>query len=89
MGNNLGPTFSVHRGIKKLALLKKTALLKLNRQITKEFIDFYLYNTINVREVLFIPLVFFILLINVLGLIPYAFSCSARFVFSINFGFPV
>nr|ALR69358.1 ATP synthase F0 subunit 6 [Bemisia tabaci] len=56
--------------------------------MVKEFINFYSYNKMKVGVFLFISLFVFILFINILGLVPYIFSCSSHFVFSISFGFP-
>nr|ALR69333.1 ATP synthase F0 subunit 6 [Bemisia tabaci]ATJ03337.1 ATP synthase F0 subunit 6 [Bemisia tabaci] len=53
-----------------------------------EFINFYSYNKMKVSMFLFTSLFLFILFMNVLGLVPYVFSCSAHLVFSISFGFP-
>nr|WEX31283.1 ATP synthase F0 subunit 6 [Bemisia tabaci] len=56
--------------------------------LTTEFINFYCYNKMKVSVFMFISLFLFILIINILGLVPYIFSCSAHFVFSVSFGFP-
>nr|QFS81156.1 ATP synthase F0 subunit 6 [Bemisia tabaci] len=56
--------------------------------LTKEFVNFYLYNKMIISVFLFISLFLFLLFTNILGLIPYVFSCSSHFVFSISFGFP-
>nr|AFK08564.1 ATP synthase F0 subunit 6 [Bemisia tabaci] len=57
--------------------------------LTIEFINFYHYNKMKVSVFMFIFLFLFILIINILGLVPYIFSCSAHFVFSVSFGFPL
>nr|AIG20055.1 ATP synthase F0 subunit 6 [Bemisia tabaci complex sp. Asia I]ALR69269.1 ATP synthase F0 subunit 6 [Bemisia tabaci] len=53
-----------------------------------EFINFYFHNKMKVSVFLFISLFFFILSMNILGLVPYIFSTSSHFVFSISLGFP-
>nr|ARJ63876.1 ATP synthase 6 [Bemisia emiliae] len=56
--------------------------------MVSEFVNFYSYTKLKVSVFLFISLFLFVLFINILGLIPYIFSCSSHFVFSISFGFP-
>nr|ALR69371.1 ATP synthase F0 subunit 6 [Bemisia tabaci]ATJ03298.1 ATP synthase F0 subunit 6 [Bemisia tabaci] len=62
--------------------------MSLLQLLTTEFINFYHYNKMKVSVFMFISLFLFILIINILGLVPYIFSCSAHFVFSLSFGFP-
>nr|ALR69423.1 ATP synthase F0 subunit 6 [Bemisia tabaci] len=56
--------------------------------LSKEFMNFYSFNKMKVSVFFFISLFMFILFCNILGLIPYVFSCSSHFVFSVSLGFP-
>nr|ALC75988.1 ATP synthase F0 subunit 6 [Bemisia afer] len=57
--------------------------------LMSEFSNFYHLKMMKINLILFISLFMFILFVNILGLIPYVFSCSSHFVFSVSIGFPV
>nr|YP_009027748.1 ATP synthase F0 subunit 6 [Bemisia afer]AHC02241.1 ATP synthase F0 subunit 6 [Bemisia afer] len=54
-----------------------------------EFGNFYHYKKMKTSMILFVSLFFFILFVNILGLVPYVFACSSHFVFSVSLGFPI
>nr|UIF91933.1 ATP synthase F0 subunit 6 [Crenidorsum sp.] len=56
--------------------------------LVREFSNFYSVVKLKVGLLVFICLFLYVLLCNILGLIPYVFACSSHFVFSISFGFP-
>lgn len=61
----------------------------LSHRIIKEFVNFYTISKIKTRIILFTSLFIFLLLINIVGLVPYVFSCSSHFVFSLRLGLPM
>jgi hypothetical protein len=57
--------------------------------LLREFSNFYSFVKIKTSLLLFVGLFTYLLFVNVLGLIPYVFACSAHFVFSLRLGFPL
>lgn len=56
--------------------------------LVSEFVTFFSFSKIKTSLLFFVCLFFYILFINILGLIPYVFSCSTHFVFSIRLALP-
>nr|CAD5105736.1 ATP synthase F0 subunit 6 [Singhiella simplex] len=79
-------------GVSEFWVLGSASLLcfsGLANSLVKEFSNFYDFKKIKSSMILFVSLFFFLLIINILGLIPYVFSCSSHFVFSMSLGLPM